>query len=34
MIGHIKRQFILPVGTVVELDADSGTLKMKETAFS
>ncbi|WP_408002934.1 LD-carboxypeptidase [Pseudoalteromonas sp. P1-8] len=34
MIGHIKRQFILPVGTVVELNADSGTLKMKEAAFS
>ncbi|WP_421419035.1 S66 peptidase family protein [Pseudoalteromonas lipolytica] len=34
MIGHIKRQFILPVGTVVALDADKGTLQMKETAFS
>jgi muramoyltetrapeptide carboxypeptidase len=34
MIGHIKRQFILPVGTQIELNADTGTLTMKETAFS
>jgi len=34
MIGHIKRQFILPVGTQVALNADAGTLTMKESAFS
>lgn len=34
MIGHIKRQFILPVGTQVALNADAGTLTMKEAAFS
>ncbi|MCF7520123.1 MULTISPECIES: LD-carboxypeptidase [unclassified Pseudoalteromonas] len=34
MIGHIKRQFILPVGALIELDANKGTLKMRETVFS
>ena len=34
MIGHIKRQFILPVGALIELDANKGTLKMREAAFS
>ncbi|MGO3642734.1 MAG: LD-carboxypeptidase, partial [Pseudoalteromonas sp.] len=34
MIGHIKRQFILPVGTKITLNADAGTLTMKEAAFS
>ncbi len=33
MIGHIKRQFILPVGGRVELDADAGTLRMLEPVF-
>ncbi|WP_462158030.1 S66 peptidase family protein [Pseudoalteromonas sp. GB56] len=34
MIGHIKRQFILPVGAQVTLDADSGTLTLQESVFS
>lgn len=33
MIGHIRQQFILPVGGKVELDADAGTLRMLEPAF-
>ena len=32
MIGHIGRQFTLPVGAEVELDADRGTLRMLEPA--
>lgn len=33
MIGHIREQFILPVGGQVELDADAGTLRMLEPVF-
>jgi muramoyltetrapeptide carboxypeptidase len=32
MIGHIDRQFTLPVGAEVEADATAGTLKMLEAA--
>jgi muramoyltetrapeptide carboxypeptidase len=32
MFGHIGRQFTLPVGVQVEIDADAGTLTMLETA--
>lgn len=31
--GHIRQQFILPVGAEVELDADAGTLRMLEPVF-
>ncbi|GAB2608743.1 S66 peptidase family protein [Belliella aquatica] len=33
MIGHIQKQFIIPVGARVKLDADAGTLTMLETIF-
>lgn len=33
MIGHIREQFILPVGGRVELDADAGTLRLLEPVF-
>ena len=33
MIGHIRRQFILPVGGKVEMDADAGTFRMLEDVF-
>ncbi len=33
MIGHIREQFILPVGGTVELDADAGTLRLLEPVF-
>jgi muramoyltetrapeptide carboxypeptidase len=33
MIGHIREQFILPVGGMVELDADAGTLRLLEPVF-
>lgn len=33
MIGHIRQQFIVPVGGRVELDADAGTLRMLEPVF-
>ena len=33
MIGHIREQFILPVGGKVEMDADAGTLRMLEPVF-
>ncbi|MBL8144126.1 MAG: LD-carboxypeptidase [Acidobacteria bacterium] len=32
MIGHVDRQFTLPVGIEVELDATAGTLRMLEPA--
>ena len=34
MIGHIREQFVLPVGGKVELDADAGTLRMLEPVFA
>jgi len=33
MIGHIREQFILPVGGRVELDADAGTLRLLAPVF-
>ena len=33
MIGHIREQFIVPVGGRVELDADAGTFRMLEPVF-
>ncbi|MBV8502173.1 MAG: LD-carboxypeptidase [Paucibacter sp.] len=32
MIGHIKRKFTLPVGGMVEMDADAGTLQVLSPA--
>jgi muramoyltetrapeptide carboxypeptidase len=34
MIGHVERQFTLPVGVEVEMDADAGTIRMLEPAVS
>lgn len=34
MIGHVDRQFTLPLGVEVELDADAGTLTMLEPAVA
>lgn len=33
MIGHIPKQFILPVGAKVEMNADTGTFRMLEPVF-
>ncbi|TWI04635.1 muramoyltetrapeptide carboxypeptidase [Luteimonas cucumeris] len=33
MIGHIRQQFILPVGGNMEMDADAGTIRMLEPVF-
>jgi muramoyltetrapeptide carboxypeptidase len=33
MIGHIREQFIVPVGGKVELDADAGSFRMLEPVF-
>ena len=33
MIGHIREQFILPVGGQVELDADAGAFRLLEPVF-
>ena len=33
MIGHIREQFIVPVGGKVELDADAGMFRLLEPAF-
>ncbi len=33
MIGHIRQQFIVPVGGLVEMDADAGSLRMLESVF-
>ncbi|MBP6796485.1 MAG: LD-carboxypeptidase [Luteimonas sp.] len=33
MIGHIRQQFIVPVGGRVELDADAGAFRMLEPVF-
>jgi muramoyltetrapeptide carboxypeptidase len=32
MIGHIDKQFTLPVGAPVEMDAGAGTLRLLEPA--
>lgn len=34
MIGHIREQFIVPVGGRVEMDADAGSFRMLEPVFS
>lgn len=33
MIGHLREQFIVPVGGTVELDADAGTFRLLEPVF-
>ena len=33
MIGHISRQFIVPVGGRVEMDADAGTFRLLDPVF-
>ncbi|MGY8916186.1 MAG: LD-carboxypeptidase, partial [Flavobacteriales bacterium] len=33
MIGHISKQFIIPVGAKVEMDADRGTISLLESVF-
>lgn len=33
MIGHIREQFVVPVGGRVEMDADAGTFRMLEPVF-
>ncbi|MDQ2701389.1 MAG: LD-carboxypeptidase [Pseudomonadota bacterium] len=34
MIGHIREQFIVPHGGMVEMDADAGSFRMLEPVFS
>jgi muramoyltetrapeptide carboxypeptidase len=34
MIGHVDRQFTLPLGVQVEIDADAGTITMLESAVT
>lgn len=34
MIGHITKQFIVPVGTTVDMDASLGTFSMTESVFT
>ncbi len=34
MIGHIPRQFIIPVGAKVRMDSDAGTFSLTESVFS
>ena len=33
MIGHLREQFVVPVGGEVEMDADAGTFRMLEGVF-
>jgi muramoyltetrapeptide carboxypeptidase len=33
MIGHVSRQFIIPVGAEVEMDADAGTITVTQKLF-
>lgn len=33
LIGHLREQFIVPVGGKVEMDADAGTFRMLEAVF-
>jgi len=33
-IGHLREQFIVPVGGQVEMDADAGTFRLLEPVFS
>jgi muramoyltetrapeptide carboxypeptidase len=32
MIGHLDRQFTLPIGAMVEIDATAATIRMLEPA--
>ena len=34
MIGHIRRKFTVPVGTLAEIDADAGTLRLLEPSVA
>jgi muramoyltetrapeptide carboxypeptidase len=34
MIGHLDRQFTLPIGIEVEVDASAGTIRMLEPAVT
>lgn len=34
MIGHIREQFIVPVGGTVEMDADAGTFRLLDPVFA
>ncbi len=34
MIGHIKQQFMIPLGVEAEIDADAGTLRLLEPAVA
>ncbi|NJK65748.1 MAG: LD-carboxypeptidase [Microcoleus sp. CSU_2_2] len=34
MVGHIRDKFTLPIGLQVEIDADSGTIKLLESAVN
>jgi muramoyltetrapeptide carboxypeptidase len=34
MIGHIPKQFILPIGATVTMDANKGTIKLEHQLFS
>jgi muramoyltetrapeptide carboxypeptidase len=34
MIGHIRDKFTLPIGIEVEIDANTGIIKMLEAAVS
>jgi muramoyltetrapeptide carboxypeptidase LdcA involved in peptidoglycan recycling len=34
MIGHQDRQFTIPIGTLVELDAAAGSITMLEPAVA
>lgn len=33
MIGHIKQQFIVPIGGTVEMDADAGSFRLVDRVF-
>jgi muramoyltetrapeptide carboxypeptidase len=33
MIGHLREQFIVPIGGKVEMDADAGSFRMLEPVF-
>ena len=33
MIGHIRQQFIVPIGGKVEMDADAGSFRMLDSVF-
>jgi muramoyltetrapeptide carboxypeptidase len=34
MVGHIRDKFTLPIGLEVEIDANSGTIKLLESAVN